>query len=257
MALKGIYDAQDDIPAPLREYALEKEGKWVLDVEGYVTKDTLDSFRTNNRKLNNDNEKLKKDLEALQTSLVEVQTKFKDIDPDEYKALKTAPSDIQKQIAEAEGRIKHTYEQTYGARFAEFEARAKEAEQKLHMETIKAEIAKWAPKVGVRDTAIEDIQRRAIETFQILDGKPVPMQGTEPRYSEKSPSKYMEPEEWISSLVPTHPHYFEASSGGGATGGLGGRSMNGHRVIAASDKRSFLNNLEAIAKGTVEVDLEA
>lgn len=257
MALKGIYDSLEDAPEPLREHLVQKDKKFVLDVEGYATKDTLDEFRSNNRNLNRERDQLKKDIETMQAQLAEVQTRYKDVDPDEYKSLKAAPTDVQKQIAEAEGRIKHTYEQTYGARFAEFEARAKEAEQKLNTEKIKAEVAKWAPKVGVEDTAIDDVQRRAIEVFQILDGTPVPMQGTEPRYSEKSPSKYMDPEEWITTLIPTHPHYFKPSSGGGTSGGVGGRSMNGRPMVAASDSKAFLANLEQIATGKIEVDMNA
>jgi hypothetical protein len=260
MALRGIYDRLEDAPEGLREHLVHKENKYVLDVEGYATKEVLDEFRGTNRELKRTNEKLVKDFEGLQAQFGDLQARYKDVDPEEYRTLKASPTDVQKQIAEAEGRIKHTYEQTYGAKFAEYETRAKEAEQRLHTEKIKTEIANEAlskPQLGVRKTSLRNLQRDALEVFQIIDDRPVPTRNGEPLYSEKSPSQYMSMEEWITAQASVNPDYFENSSGGGATGGLNGRTVNGRRVIAASDTRAWNANLKEIAEGKVEVDMNA
>jgi hypothetical protein len=257
MALKAIYESIDDVLEPLREHVVEKDGKFVLDVDGYVAKDTLNQFRTNNRVLNREKEQLQKDLEMAQAQLTEVQAKYKDIDLDEYKTLKDAPTDIQRQLAESEARLKMTYDKNYGERIAQLEADNKAKEQKFQMEKIKSEVARLGPGLGVKTTSIHNLQRDAAEVFAIIDDQPVPLHKGEPLYSEKSPSRFMDMAEWIPTQVPVNPDYFESSSGGGANGGLGGVSRNGHRVIPASDSRAILNNLEAVASGKMEVDLSA
>jgi hypothetical protein len=248
-----MYDSQDDAPEPLREHLVEKDGKWILDVEGYVTKDMLNEFRTNNRALNRDKEKLQKDYEALQTEHAEFQGKYKDIDPDEYKSLKAAPTDIQKQITEVEARLAKKYE----GMFAERDAVAKANEMKFHHALISNEVAMAAPKVGIHETALEDLQTRASRVFRVTEGKVVPFQGEDPIYSDREPSRFLSMEEWLGGLSKTYPHYFKSSSGGGANNGLGGQSRNGRNVVAASDSKAFLQNLEKIARGEVEVDMSA
>lgn len=253
MALKGFFDSQDEAPAFLREHVVERDGKWVLEVEGYVTKDVLDGFRTNNRQLKQEGDKLKKDLEGLQSQLSEVQGKYKDIDIEEYHTLKASPTDTQRQIAEAEKRFQAKFDA-----MAEGERQArKQAEESLNTEKIRAEVAKVGSKMGVLPTALSNLQRDATDTFGMVEGLPQPLHKGEPRFSEKSPSKYMDVEEWVETQVPIHPEYFGTSTGGGAAGGLGGRSPHGRGVIAASDSRAFLANLEKIAKGEVEVDMTA
>jgi hypothetical protein len=257
MALKGSFDHPDDAPEFLRDHVVEKEGKWVLDVEGYVSKETLDSFRTNNRQLKNEGDKLKKDLELLHKQFTDTETRYAGVDPEEYRAMKAAPTDVQKQIAEAEARLKASYEKTYGEQFAREQARTKEAEAKFHHALIANEVALAAPGVGVQETALEDLQTRASRVFRVTEGKVVPFRGEDPLYSEKEPSQFLSMKEWLGGLQKEYPHYFKPSAGGGAGGGLGGRSQNGRPVIPASDQRAFIARLEDIASGKVEVDLNA
>lgn len=59
--------------------------------------------------------------------------------------------------------------------------------------------------------------------------------------------------EWAESIVDEAPHLFEGSTGGGATGGRKGISANS-KVVKWGDKKGFMNNLEAIAKGDIVVE---
>jgi hypothetical protein len=258
MALPAFFKNREEAPEYLREHLIEiEEDQWMVEVDGAEIQKRLVDFRNNNRSLHGENKKTKKELEDLQQALTVVQAKYKDVDPDEYRTLKEAPADIQKQLLEAEARLKVSYEKNYGDRIAQLEADNKAKEQKFQMEKIKSEVARVAPKLGVRPTSMRNLQRDAVETMAIIDDQPVPILKGEPRYSEKSPSRFMDVEEWIGTQVAENPDYFEPSSGGGANGGLGGVGRNGHRVIPASDTRALLSNLEAVASGKMEVDMSA
>jgi hypothetical protein len=252
MALKGMYARQEDIPDLLREHAVEHNGQWVLEVEGYASKPIIDEMRANNRTMRTENETLKADLAKAQGAFGEFQKKFEGIDPEEYKILKAAPTDVQKEIAAAEKRWHARLEEQVGAERKLREA----AELKFQQEQIGNEVAKYAPKAGAEDTAIEDIQRRAIGHFRIVDGKPVAFDGDTPLYSEKEPSKLLTITEWVDKTLIDFPHYAKRSSGAGVGGGIQ-RGLNGRPVIPASDNKAFIQNLERIAKGEIEVDISA
>ena len=241
--LKSLYDTLDAIPEILREHAQEKDGKFVLDIEGMIQRKDLDEWRTNNRNL-------KRELDTLKPQLADLQEKYKDIDLEDYARVKAGTGDVQKQIADVEKRLKAQFDTNVAQ---ERSARAA-AEAKFHLAQISNAVTLIAPKVGIQDTAIEDVQARAMRTFSMVDGAMVAMKGDEPIYSEKEPAKLLSIEEWAGGLAKDFPHYFKSSSGGGAGGGAGGRRMNGQQVIPMSDQKSFLANLEKIAKGEVHVD---
>ncbi len=48
MALKIKFQSKDEIPAELLGLYAERDGAWVLDVEGVVEKAKLDEFRNTN-----------------------------------------------------------------------------------------------------------------------------------------------------------------------------------------------------------------
>jgi hypothetical protein len=48
MALKFKHQSKDEMPAQLQSIYVEREGAWVLDVEGAADKGKLDEFRANN-----------------------------------------------------------------------------------------------------------------------------------------------------------------------------------------------------------------
>ena len=73
MALKFKVAARDDIPEEQRALYVERDGVWLLDVEGAVEKAKLDEFRANNT--------------ALLRQLDEHKKRFEGIDPDEVRKL--------------------------------------------------------------------------------------------------------------------------------------------------------------------------
>ncbi len=53
MALKFKYKTKEEVPAESQSLYVEREGAWMLDVEGAVDKAKLEEFRANNIALNN------------------------------------------------------------------------------------------------------------------------------------------------------------------------------------------------------------
>ena len=76
MGLKYRIRTRDEVPEEQRGLYAEREGGWVLDVEGAVDKAKLDEFRTTNV--------------ALLKERDELQQRFAGIDPDEVRSLRTA-----------------------------------------------------------------------------------------------------------------------------------------------------------------------
>src|SRR5437867_5562075 len=73
MPLKFKFKSKDEIPAEHLSLYAEREGSWVLDVDGAVEKSKLDEFRTTNVALVKERDELKQ--------------RFAGIDPDEVKTL--------------------------------------------------------------------------------------------------------------------------------------------------------------------------
>src|SRR3974390_2622258 len=73
MALKYKFKSKDEIPAEQQALYVERDGAWMLDVEGAVEKAKLDEFRANNI--------------ALSNQLAEHKKRFDGIDPDEVRKL--------------------------------------------------------------------------------------------------------------------------------------------------------------------------
>ena len=73
MALKFRYKTKEEIPSEHSNLYAEREGAFVLDVEGAVDKSKLDEFRSSNVALLKERDDLKK--------------RFEGIDPDEVRKL--------------------------------------------------------------------------------------------------------------------------------------------------------------------------
>src|SRR3974390_2360420 len=73
MALKYKFKSKDEIPAEQQALYVERDGAWMLDVDGAVDKSKLDEFRANNITLSN--------------QLAEQKKRFEGIDPDQVRKL--------------------------------------------------------------------------------------------------------------------------------------------------------------------------
>ena len=76
MALKFKFTAKDEIPEAQRALYVERDGAWLLDVEGAADKGKIEEFRANNIALGNE--------------LTDLKQRFDGLDPAEVRKLEEA-----------------------------------------------------------------------------------------------------------------------------------------------------------------------
>lgn len=254
---KTVIEKAEDVPAELKSHYEEKDGKFYLKLEGEVpeletVKGQLASFRDNNRSLN---EKLVAAAETLK--------KFDGVDPALYSKLKqqvedftkktgaTDPGDVEARInAAVAAQVKAATEPLI-AQVATLSNEKKAADQKLAERDLEKILRDAAGPAGIIDTAMPDFLARGKSLFVLEGGVAVPKRNDSTVFSKKDVTKPMSPTEWIETdLSKEAPHFFKPSKGGGAPGTGGGGRV---RTIA-SDPRTIGANLEALAKGEVQVE---
>ena len=225
MALKYKFKTKEEIPAEHLPLYAEREGAWILDVDGAVEKTKLDEFRTTNVSLLKERDDLKK--------------RYEGIDPDAVKAL----VDEKRQLEEAQqlkaGEVEKVVENRIKGVKADLEKQitALTSERdtmtaRLTSIQIDQGVLTVATKRGLRPTAIPDITARARSIFRLVNGTPTAFEpdGKALRYGKDGLTP-MTLEEWVDAQVSEAPHLFESNAGGGAasnaSGGGAGARPNG------------------------------
>lgn len=204
MSLKYIMDTMEGVDPVIAGLYTQKDGKYVLSgIDGVVPKAKLDEFRNNNIDLNN----------RL--------TAFGDIKPEDVKEL-------QRKYAEAEIRLKGTedfdkkvnevvesrinaFRETATTEKAALETANKSLSSLLEEVVLENVVAKDAVKLGVADTAIDDVILRARTVFTV-DGKTPKAVGADgkPVYGKDGVTP-LSVGEWVDGLKKTSPHLFKQS----------------------------------------------
>jgi hypothetical protein len=221
MALKFKFKNKEEIPAESQSLYVERDGGWILDVDGAVEKAKLDEFRTNNI--------------ALTNQLAEQRKRFEGIDPEDVKKL----AEEKRKLEEAqqlkggeiekvvEGRLK-TAKSEWDKQFNSVTAERDVLNSRLTAIQIDQGVITVATKKGLRPTAIPDITARARVVFRLVDGAPRAYEadGQTVRVGKDGITP-MTLDEWVDQQVADAPHLFESNAGGGAAGnGSGGASSN-------------------------------
>lgn len=192
----------------------ESSGKYYLKVEGAVAKSKLAEFRENNVKL-------LKEMEAIKSQ-------YKDINIDEYKALKEqiakdghgskafTPDEVEKEV-KARVREMETQWETLNK---DLENRLKTTQQLLESRVIDGDIRDAFSKVGgMHQTAIDDIILRARAVFKMENGKAIPYEQDGSILYSKDGRSPMTPQEWLTNQKRNNPHWVIQSAGSGASKG--------------------------------------
>lgn len=177
---------------------------------------------------------------------------YEGIDPNEHKSLKEKLADLeQKQKAEKAGitsqeleRMRAEVRQSLEAEFSVFRTQAETLAKENRALKLDNRVKKVMGDNGVRAARIDDLFRLTADHYDLTDDG-------QPMLKEKMGlpiDTYVKED-----LRKAYPEWFDGSgsSGGGATKSVAGGG--GSRVIAASDKDAWSQNIEAIAKGTIEV----
>lgn len=258
MALKSTLANKTEVDAldlPLRPFYVEREGKFVLDVEGFVPSTEVHTLKTEVAKFRDNNIALMKERDTLKETV----TKFDGIDPEEYKTTKAeydklkgkgvkGADDLEAAIAKAVAAAT----KPISDKLQEESTARQTAQAAADAATFRELFSTDAKKVGVRPASMRHVLREASEKFSLKDGVIVPKDGVK---HPTDPLKTLTTEEWLQQLVKTDEYLFEPSVGGGANGsaaGGGGGNANARKLINPTPEEMG-RNMDDIASGKAVV----
>ena len=223
MALRQMYDSQDEIPESLKEHYTDRDGTWVLQADPPIEDVSgLKAALNQERSLRRDTEK----------KLSDMTIRFEGIDPEEVGKLRDRVKGLDdadvydKQGIEAlvlrrteSMKADHDRQMMQKTRENDqFRTEREEWRRRWEQDRIKTALLQAGSSVGVYDRAMDDFVQRGLAVFNALDeeGNPVSQSATgEVRYG-KDGINALRPEEWGLALKPQAPHLWPPSSGGGA-----------------------------------------
>ena len=220
MALKFRVKTREEIPAEKAELYVERDGGFVMDIEGAVEKAKLEEFRAHNIAVNNE-------LKAWKE-------RYEGIDPDEVRKLVAEKARLEEEQQVKAGESEKVLENRIKGMKADYEkekaAMASEIQSLsgcLTATQIDQAVVGEATKRGLRPTAHADITARARSVFKLVSGAPRAFEpdGQTVRYGRDGVTP-MTLAEWVDALVSDAPHLFEANAGGGAAGSGSGGAVN-------------------------------
>ena len=216
MPLKFKHATQAEIPAEHAGLYVERDGAWLLDVEGAVERAKLEEFRATNVALLKEREELK--------------ARFEGIDPDAVRQLAEEKRKLEEAAQLKAGEFEKVLESRVKGVKGELEKRTQERDSltaRLSAIQIDQAVMTEASKRGLRATALTDITARARNTFRLVNGVPQAFEGDgqTPRAGRDGVTP-LSVAEWIDLQVSEAPHLFENNAGSGAasngSGGAGG-----------------------------------
>jgi len=222
MPLKFKLKSRDEAPAELQALYVEREGAWVLDVEGAVDRVKLEEFRQNNI--------------ALRREVDDARAMWAGFDPSEVRALLADKAKLEEAQrlkeggidAVVTGRLK-TAQAEWQKQLSAITAERDTLTRSLAEIRIDQAVVTEATKRGLRPTALEDLTGRARKIFALVDGVPRALEadGKTVKAGRDGVTPLAVPE-WVEGLVTAAPHLFEGNAGSGAVGsGSGGAGGNG------------------------------
>ena len=239
MALKFEVNSLDDVDEAVRGLYTEQGGKFVLAVDGAVSKSKLDEFRNNNV--------------DLSRKLDDLNSRFKDVDPELYRTLSEEHRKLKdKKLIEAgkidelvEERVKEMRQVLEQERDG-YKGQFTDTRSRLEKVLIDNEASRFAVEMGCVETALDDIVMRARSQFKLdKDDRAVAMDGERVIYGADGASP-LSIKDWMSALTKKAPHLFKQSSGGGSQGSGSGGSV--HAIKSKSDFKSVKEKADFITE---------
>lgn len=238
VAFKRIYDAQDDIPEPLRDYYVERDGKWHadLDSDGPVPDVTkLTRALESERRLRAAEEKKRKELDA-RIAEMEAQRNAPPPDP----PGSTLAPDIQKQL-EAQKRAYDERLKVLEESIKSEQVQRVNAEKRLAEERFLDDVRRAALPF-VHEDAIDDVINRVRPAVKFSDDfQPTLYDGETPLLSLKTPGAPMPVDEFvIDRVLKSAKHLLKPTSGAGVQGSASSYGAGGVVLTRAQAKDASL-----------------
>jgi hypothetical protein len=231
-ALAPIVDKLEDLPEPVRQFYVAKDGKYHVELaaapQGFVPAADLATangkvveFRDNNVKLLQEIEPLRK----LKTDLGDIDVAVAKTAVTELKTLKekgvSKPDDIQTLVqAAVTAAVKPLQEEIATTRTT-----AQKDRERADDGTFRTTVAEKFVKAGGLPKALDYIVAKAKEMFKVDNGVVVALPN---KFSTANPGNPIEVDEWLMTATKEHDFAFKPSTGGGSVGGPGGGNIGSH-----------------------------
>lgn len=231
MTMKRWYQTKDEIPEALRGFYVEKDGKWMLDVDVSEDLQKLQGALENERNEHKGTKEKSKIFEGIDPELAK-------------KLIEEHKKQQDKKLIDAgkvDELVQQRVEEVIKGHQKEMDVLKKQLEaatSQLTKELVDNKILMEARGAGVRDTAIDDVLLRGRQIFKLVDGKVVGEAEGKTLFGRDG--KEMGIGDWIkSSLLEKAPHLFNNPSGAGAQpgAGQGGGTQQGVHKISRADAR--------------------
>lgn len=210
-----------------------------------VPKEKLDEFRNSNIDLKKKNE--------------ELTSRFDGVDPDVFRELSAkAQKERDKKLIDS-GKVEEMVNERLNAAKAGFDKERKGFDESNKKLTVQLEgllidnaVRDASARCGVRPGAVDDVLLRARQVFKIIEGNAVAYDGEKQIFGATG-SPITVAEYIADKLAPAAPHLFESSQGGGSKKAEGNAAGGANGVVARTDPKAFLANLDDIAGGKKQV----
>jgi hypothetical protein len=213
MVLQASYSSQSEVPESLKSEYKEKDGIWVLD--GFVPKNKVDEYRSNNISLT-------KEREALKTQLL----KFKDIDPAKYAEAVNGLQELENKRLEDAGEwkvLKANLEQQHSDTVKTEKARAKTIQDGWNKERIANQVAMTVTKFAVPAEGNMKYIQADIQSVTAIDpdtNQIVFLNDKGLKVMNEAGDAPLSMDEYLTKIYIPKSNLFQKSEGSGAMGGF-------------------------------------
>jgi hypothetical protein len=234
MAFKMVLDSLDGLAAEVAAEYVEKDGKYVIQVEGMKTEEDVRKVQNSLTAARTEANTLKQRLSLLGDRKVEDVVAQLDRIPELEAAAKGKLDDAAiDQIVETRIKSKlapvERERDTLKTQLAEKDQVIGQFTEKEKVRKIHKQVREAAKTAGILDEAVEDALLLADRTFELTeDGLAVVKEGT-------SFGAGLQPKDWLSDLQTKRPHWWGESSGGGAGGNRQGGGAGGKNPFTAEN----------------------
>lgn len=232
MALKAIYDTQEEIPEEFRSLYTERDEKWELtEVEGIKTQADVDRVQEALVKERDDHKETKAALKTFEgidvekvkgqeTELEQLRAKVEagagaQFDEEKFNTAvdKATEAKIKTEVMPLRRQVEELTTERDALQLSNDEHKAKDLSR-----TISDSVRSAAVKAKVVPTAVDDVLLMAERIFEVADSGSVITRdnvGVTPGISADI---------WLGDMQERRPHWWPQTQGGGSGGGAGGFS---------------------------------
>lgn len=244
MGLKAVLTSIEEAPEALRGLYVEKDGAFILPVEGMIPETQFNEAKTKLSEFRNSNIQVLKERDQLKAQLDGFAKQYEGVDLDEYRTLKEQTKKLKGRGVESPDDIEAIIKKAIkpmADKIESIEMERRKLQDALSEKAFDDLLSKSAIDSGVRLEAVEDAIYRAKRNFNFSDGKIIDKNNEE-----------ISPAEWFKTdLAVKAPHLFKPNTGSGVPATPDGNPPV--KTLSNIDPVEFGKNLEGIAKGKIRI----